>query len=63
MKGWVTKARFALAWFIMPPDVKALTLKPGSKITILPKAPTPLWTARRASMLEFGYDPRDTATP
>lgn len=28
-----------------------------------PKAPTPLWLARRKSMLEFGYDPRDTATP
>ena len=27
------------------------------------KAPTPLWLARRKSMFQFGYDPRDTATP
>lgn len=28
-----------------------------------PKAPTPLWIARRKAMLSHGYDPRDTATP
>ncbi len=61
--GLLTKARFSLAWFIMPADVKALTLRPGQGLEILPKAPTQLWTSRRASMLKFGYDPRDTATP
>ncbi len=27
------------------------------------KAPTPLWLNRRQAMLQFGYDPRDTANP
>ncbi len=61
--AWFTKARFSLAWLIMPADVKALTLKPGSEIQILPKAPTPLWSSRRKAMFSQGYDPRDTATP
>lgn len=65
----VTKARFSLAWFIMPPDVKALTLKPvDPEEVVIPrpwgaKTPTPLWIARRESMLKSGYDPRNTATP
>ena len=28
-----------------------------------PKRPTLLWLNRRAAMLQFGYDPRDTANP
>ena len=63
IRAWLTKARFSLAWLIMPPDVKALTLRPDHELEILPKAPTKLWTSRRAAMLKFGYDPRDTATP
>ncbi len=61
--GLLTKARFSLAWFIMPADVKALTLRPDQGLEILPKAPKPLWTARRKAMFSQGYDPRDTATP
>lgn len=63
MKRAWTNLRFRLAWLIMPADIKALTLKPETEIQILPKAPTPLWFARRKSMFQFGYDPRDTATP
>ena len=63
IRAWFTNARFRLAWLIMPADVKALTLKPETEIQILPKAPKPLWFARRKAMFQFGYDPRDTATP
>ena len=63
IRAWLTKARFSLAWLIMPADVKALTLRPDQGLEILPKAPTPLWTSRRKAMFSQGYDPRDTATP
>lgn len=57
-------ARVRLGWFIMPAEVKSLTLKPE-----LPgeaqarKKPTQLWLNRREAMIRSGYNPRDTASP
>lgn len=53
IRAWFTSARFALAFFIMPADLEGIP----------PKKPSPLWIARRKSMLAFGYDPRDSARP
>jgi len=43
--------------------VKEDTLKPLNELEIRRKAPSQLWLNRRESMLQFGYDPRDTAEP
>ncbi len=63
MKRAWTKLRFRLAWLIMPAEVKELTLKPLNGLEIPEKQPTAVWSSRRRSMFQFGYDPRDTATP
>lgn len=61
--AWI-KFRARLAWLIMPAEIKSISLKPE-----LPgeaqarKKPTPLWLNRRESMIQAGYDPRNTATP
>ncbi len=44
-------------------EIKELTLRPVLPGEIPKKQASPLWVNRRESLLKFGYDPRDTATP